>query len=291
MLCTALFACTSKQEMNPEEVLAYEAEINAWHARRIEDVKAPNGWINLIGLHWLNPGINSFGRGETNDIVFTHHSFPENAGHFFLRDNTVSMEVKPGVRILADGVSVSSAVIFHPDSAKTIQLEFGSLRWNIIKRDTRFGVRLRDLESEAVKTFAGVNRFPVDPQWKLPAQFVRADSLHTISVTNILGQTTEQTSPGTLVFEWAGKEYRLDALDGKDEFFIVFADASTGKETYGGGRFIYVKKPGADGATVIDFNKAYNPPCVFSPYATCPLPPQQNVLPIRITAGELNYHL
>jgi uncharacterized protein (DUF1684 family) len=289
VLCV-LVSCSTKKKMTPEELATYEAEINAWHAKRIEDVKAPNGWVNLIGLYWLEPGINSFGTGEKNNIVFPKGTLPEKAGYFLVKENTVSLTVEKGMDILSNGAAITNGIIFHPDSAKNPQLAYGSLRWNIIKRDTKLGIRVRDLESSALKNFKGVERFPIDPQWRLAARFEKADSLKTIDITNILGQTTAQNSPGAIVFEWEGKEYKLDALEGKDEFFIVFADATTGKETYGGGRFIYVKKSGADGNTTIDFNKAYNPPCVFSPYATCPLPPKQNVLPIAITAGERVYH-
>jgi uncharacterized protein (DUF1684 family) len=289
-LCSLLFSCSKKKELTPAEVTAYEAEINTWHAKRIDDVKAPNGWVNLIGLYWLEPGINSFGSGEKNNIVFPKGTLPEKAGYFLVKENTVSLTVEKGVDILSNGAAITNGIIFHPDSTKNPQLAYGSLRWNIIKRDTKLGIRVRDLESKALTNFKEVERFTIDPQWRLAARFEKADSLKTIDVTNILGQTTAQNSPGAIVFEWEGKEYKLDALEGKDEFFIVFADATTGKETYGGGRFIYVKKPGADGNTIIDFNKAYNPPCVFSPYATCPLPPKQNVLPIEIKVGELAYH-
>ena len=290
VLTYSVVSCSTKEKMTPEEVKAYEAEINKWHDKRIEEVKAPNGWLNLIGLYWLEPGINSVGSGENNTIVFPKGTLPEKAGYFLVKDNTVSLTVDKGVDILSNGAGITNGIIFHPDSAKNPQLAFGSLRWNIIKRDTKLGVRVRDLESKALKDFKGVERFPIDPQWKLTAHFEKADSLKTIDITNVLGQTTPQNSPGAIVFERDGKKYKLDALEGKDEFFIVFADATTGKETYGGGRFIYVKKPSEDGNTVIDFNKAYNPPCVFSPYATCPLPPKQNVLQIEIKAGELAYH-
>ena len=206
-----------------------------------------------------------------------------------VKDNAVLIYPEKNVEILSNGAPVSDPVIFNPDSAKAPQLQYGSLRWNIIKRDQKLGIRVRDLASEAVKSFTGVERFPVNPELRVEAKFEKADSTRTINITNVLGQTTAQRSPGTLVFTLEGKEYRLDALKGgKDELFIIFADATSGKETYGGGRFLYVKLPDADGKTVVDFNKAYNPPCVFTTYATCPLPPSQNVLPVAITVGEKN---
>jgi uncharacterized protein (DUF1684 family) len=286
------FACTTEKSMTPQELHVYEVEINAWHAKRIEDVKAPNGWVNLVGLYWLEPGINLFGSSDQNNIVFPKGTLPDRAGYFLVKDNMVSIFPDKEVTILSNGAPLTDPQIFHADSATSSQLQYGSLRWNIIKRDDKIGIRLRDLESEALTNFKEVDRFPIDVQWRLEARFEKADSLKTIDITNVLGQTTPQRCPGSIVFEINGQAYRLDALEGgKDELFIIFADATSGKETYGGGRFIYVKKPDAEGKTIIDFNKAYNPPCVFSPYATCPLPPLQNVLPIEIKVGEKNYGL
>jgi uncharacterized protein (DUF1684 family) len=289
-LVVVLTACNNKRKMNPEELAKYKTEVDAWHAKRIKEVLAPNGWVNLIGLYWLGPGIHSFGSGVENDIVFPAGTVPERAGFFLVNDGQVTITVENGVDIRADGKRISKALIFHPDSVKNPQLELGSLRWNVIQRGDRLGIRLRDLESRAVKNFKGIDRFPVNPEWKCEARFEKYDSLKTISITNIIGQTNEQRTLGALVFEWHGQPLRLDVLEGEDDFFVIFADATSGKQTYGGGRFINVKKPDSLGMTFIDFNKAYNPPCVFSPFATCPLPPEQNRLPIEINAGELNYH-
>lgn len=285
----SLAACNDSKRAKPLDLAAYQAEIEAWHAKRVEDVLAPNGWVNLIGLFWLQPGLNTLGSGPDNQIIFPVATVPPKAGFLFISNGTVTLTVEKGTDIRLAGELVSKVVIFHPDSARNPQLEMGTLRWNIIKRDDKLGIRLRDLEHDALKNFQGIPRFAVDPAWNLPAHFERYDSLKTIAITNIIGQTTEQRSPGAVLFRHKGREYRLDVLDGRDAYFIVFADATTGKTTYGGGRFIDVKKPDATGATHIDFNKAYNPPCVFSPYATCPLPPKQNVLPVSVTAGELNY--
>jgi len=283
-----LISCTANEKARSAAVAAHRVEVEAWHAKRIADVTAPNGWVNLVGLQWLEPGSNTFGSNYRNKIVFPGGILPGEAGYFFVNNDRVSLSVNPGVDIRLDGRPLASAVIFHPDSAQNPQLAFKSLRWSIIRREHKLGVRIRDLESEAVKNFRGIDRYPVDMRWKIDARFEPYDSLKTILIENIIGQQSEQRAPGAVVFEWEGRPYRLDALEGRDELFIVFADATTGRATYAGGRFVYVKRP-EGGKTVIDFNKAYNPPCVFSPYATCPLPPRQNVLPIEITAGELTY--
>lgn len=282
-------ACADKNKLSPEELQAYQKEIDAWHSKRIENVSAPNGWLNLVGLYWLEPGINTFGSSAKNQIAFPEGKIAAEAGYFLVNGSQVDIYVRDGVNITAEGKAVTRQTIYIADSTPVV-LASGSLRWNIIKRDDKLGIRLRDDESITQKKFAGIERYPIDPQYKVEATFVKADSSRTIDVTNVLGQTRAQRSPGTLVFELQGNEHRLDVLEGgKDEFFIIIADETSGKETYGGGRFIYVKHPDANNKVILDFNKAYNTPCVFTPYATCPLPPHQNVLTIAIKAGEKNY--
>ncbi len=289
LLSIMALSCSDKKTITAEEREVHRNEINTWHAKRLEEVKAPNGWLNLIGLYWLEPGVNTFGTGVDNDIVFLNTTLPVKAGQFLLMGDTVTLIAEKGVLIKSAADTIRNAIVFHAPTKLNKVLEYGTIRWNVIKRDEKVGLRVRDLASKAVTEFKGVERFPVDINWRLPARFEKGDSLRTIEVTNIIGQTVAQPSPGTIIFTVNDVEYRLDVMEGSDEFFIVFADATTGRETYGGGRFIYVKKPDADGYTVIDFNKAYNPPCVFSPYATCPLPPSQNHLKLKVVAGEKAY--
>jgi uncharacterized protein len=282
-------ACAEKNKPTPEEIRAYQKEIDDWHTKRIENVSAPNGWLNLAGLYWLEPGINTFGSSTKNKIVFPEGKIAEEAGYFLVNGSRVDIYVRQGVDITTDGKRVTQQTIYTADSTPVV-LTSGSLRWNVIKRDDKLGIRLRDDKSVTQTKFAGIDRYPIDPLYKVEARFVKADSSRTIDVTNVLGQTHAQHSPGTLLFELKGNEYRLDVLEGgRDEFFIIIADQTSGKETYGGGRFLYVKHPDANNKVILDFNKAYNPPCVFTPYATCPLPPHQNVLDIAIQAGEKNY--
>jgi hypothetical protein len=290
LLVCLLISCTNKKALTEEERIAYEKELNSWHAKRIEEVKAPNGWLNLVGLYWLEPGINSFGSDEKNLLVFPKDKIAAEAGYFLVKNNVVTLTVKPGVTITTHGKPITSQIVFHPDSAKVIEMQSGSLRWTIIKRDSKLGIRLRDDDSPILKSFAGVERFTVNPDFRVNAHFEKSDSSRTIDITNIIGQTIARRSPGTLSFNLNGSKYHLDVLEGnKEEYFIVFGDATSGKETYGGGRFLYVKKPNAEGNTIVDFNKSYNPPCVFTPFATCPVPPSQNILTLEIKAGEKNY--
>lgn len=292
LLILVLSSCDKKQTVKKItlDTVAYKIEIDKWHAQRTANLKAPNGWLNLIGLHWLNEGMNTFGSGANNDIIFPEGKFPERGGYFTLKQNTVTLTVAENVNIMYEGKPVKSLMVYHPDSTRQPVVEFDSLRWSIIKRDNRFGIRLRDLNHTDLMTFKEIERYPLNAQWRVGARLEKADTAKTIDITNVLGQTTAQKSAGTLVMQVLGKEVRLDALDqGGDELFIIFSDATTGSETYGAGRFIYVPLPDENGNTIIDFNKAYNPPCAFTPYATCPLPPKQNKLDISVTAGEKNY--
>ncbi len=280
---------TKKQEEPPLDVVAYKAGIETWHQERIESLKGNNGWLNLAGLFWLKEGVSTFGSKDSNDLVFPKDKISGKAGVFLLQNGIVTMTALPEVVILANEQPVKSAVVFHPDSTRQPKLAYGSLQWFIIKRDDQYGIRLRDLKSSAVDEFHGIDRYEVDPGFRVVAKLEVPPVAKRINITNVLGQTTAQDSPGTLVFTLGEKEYRLDALMEGEELFVIFGDPTNDKETYPSGRYVYAIMPGSDGKTILDFNKAYNPPCAFTPFATCPLPPSQNVLPVAITAGEKNY--
>jgi len=267
----------------------YQEDLKAWQAKRISSLRAPDGWLNLTGLYWLKPGKNTFGSDTANDVIFPAGKIQPYAGYLLLQDKTVTLFPSDGSGITHKGEAIETLTMFQPEQTEIIEAVSGSLRWSIIKRDTIYGIRLRDDESELLKTFTGIERFSADTAWCVPARLKRADEGHTIPITNVLGQTTNEKSPGTLEFRLKGKEYRLDVLDGREEYFVIFADSTTGRETYGGGRFLYVKKVEEGEQLLVDFNKAINPPCVFTPFATCPLPPRQNRLAISIRAGEKTF--
>ncbi len=264
----------------------YEKEIKAWHQNRIEGLKKENGWLNLAGLFWLEEGRNSFGGNTENKIVFPNDRSNAFLGDIILSKGEVFVETKADAAIFNENAKVEKLKIFPAE--KPVVLKHNTLRWFVIKRGERFAIRLRDLESPFLKEFQGIENYKIDPKWKLKAKFVPTERKK-IAILDITGQTSQQDSPGVLVFTISGKEYKLDALAEGEEFFVIFGDKTNKKETYGAGRFVYTAKPNADGFTYLDFNKAYNPPCAFTPYATCPLPPKQNLLPIEIKAGEKNY--
>ena len=284
-----LVGCNSskKETIDP---IAYKQEIDQWHQKRIDELRGESGWLNLAGLYWLKEGINTFGSDKSNDLVFPEGKIAPKAGFFLVKNGVVQVNIMADVKVMKDSQIVKEEIIFHPDSAKNATLTHGSLQWFVIKRDDQVGIRLRDLQSREVEEFSGIGRYDVDPEWLVEANLEVSSTPRRISITNVLGQTTDQVSPGTLVFEIDGKTYKLDALEGnKEELFIIFGDATNEKETYPSGRYLYVKIPDASGKTILDFNKSYNPPCAFTPFATCPLPPSQNVLPIAIRSGEKNY--
>jgi len=264
----------------------YESDIKIWHKGRIEALKAENGWLNLAGLFWLEDGKNSFGGDGKNKIVFPSDKSPAHLGEFILENGQITLEAKPEAEIYNNDQLVTKLVIFPSD--KPVVLKHKSLKWFIIKRGDKFAVRLKDLESPFLKEFQGIDTYPIAEEWKVKAKFEPTTGRQ-ISIIDITGRLDQQESPGVLTFNVKGKSYKLDALKSGEGFFILFGDNTNKKETYGSGRFLYTEKPDAEGYVDLDFNKSINPPCAFTPYATCPLPPKQNVLALAVTAGEKNY--
>lgn len=280
------FACTQKPPADPD----YIKEIQNWHNKRVNRLKADDGWLNLAGRFWLKQGESTFGSGKDNNIVVESSKVPEEIGSFIFKDSIVTFKAKDGVDILHNGNTIKEIVMIDDQKKDMTVLQIGSIKFNLIIRDTLYGIRFRDLNSELVKNFKGIDIYPIDESWKLNAKFESYNPSKEIAVPNVLGQISKEKSPGAVVFEWDGRTYRIDAVDeGGDKLFLIIADETSGEETYGGGRFMYVNKPDSTGIIDLDFNKAYNPPCVFTKYATCPLPPLQNYLKLKIEAGEKMY--
>jgi uncharacterized protein (DUF1684 family) len=267
--------------------------VNNWHKKRIDYLKRDNGWLNLEGLFWLHKGENTFGSAAGADCHYQNALFPAQLGSFIYEgdsvvwknasSNTITINKKPTTK-------EQSYKVFSADGNDSDQvMDYGQFSWVIIKREDKVGVRFRNLKVNTLLTFKGIERFPVSENWKLKARLVQP-AQDFLMITNVLGQTTPSKNAGTLHFQKDGIEYTLDVIDeGGPTLFIVFADQTSGVTTYGAGRFIDVPKPDKDGNTEIDFNIAYNPPCAFTAFATCPLPPKQNRLSLKIEAGEKNY--
>lgn len=272
-----------------EERAAYEAEIERWHEERIESLTREDGWLSLVGLHWLDEGSNTVGSDPMSDVVLPAEA-PGRVGTVTVTGaGEAELDLAYGVDATADGEPFRDTTL-RPDTAEDpTVVALDSLRFFLIRRGDWTGLRVRDLDSPARRRFSGIDRFPVDPEWRLDARFEPYEPPRTVPVDDVTGNVQPMRSPGRLVFDKGGAEHSLDAFDAGDELFLIFADGTSGKETYGAGRYLYTDKPGEDGTVILDFNKAYNPPCAFTPYATCPLPPKQNRLDLRVEAGEKVY--
>lgn len=276
--------CSIKEKGDP----AYINSINQWHIKRMEGFKKLNSWLNLAGLYWLEKGDNKFGSASDNQIVFPH-DMPEYMGIITVNDSSIRLKVNAGVAILSDSINLQETILKDDLSGSPTIMQWKDFKWFIIKRGDKYGIRLRDLGSDAVRDFKGVDRYPVDSSWRITAVFKAYDGIKIITIPNIIGSTEEDTVKGELQFSIDGKEYKLVPVSEGEDFFIIFADETNGDETYGAGRFLYAEKPDASGKVIIDFNKAYNPPCAFTKYATCPLPPKENYLHLKVAAGEKKY--
>lgn len=290
ILIAALLFAGCEKEYSEKGSPEYIKEINDWHRTRIENLKKENGWLNLVGLYWLKEGENTFGSDPTNDILFPEGKADKFIGKFIKKESIITVIINEGAKVYFNNSPVREMRLIddmHPN--KTV-LSHKTLRWFIIKRfPDKYGVRLRDLEAELLKNFEGIERFPVNEDWKITADFIPYNPPKELSIPTIIGTIEKEFSPGKLSFEKEGKNLSLDVVNAGEEFFIAFADLTSGEETYGAGRFIYTDKPDSNRKVIIDFNKAYNPPCAFTKYATCPLPPKDNYLSIAITAGEKDY--
>jgi uncharacterized protein (DUF1684 family) len=288
IITPGFFNCSQKDD--PEDP-SYIQEVNQWHQRRIASLTRPDGWLSLTGLFWLKQGNNRFGGSPDNDIQFPGKNLPKRMGMFQLEDSLVYLKIADGVAVTHQDQVVSNLKLDSHIRGESTTLHYGSLQWYIIKRGDRFAVRLKDSLSTNRQNFRGIERYPVNSEWRISARFEPYESPRTIEIPNELGTVNSEPSPGKLLFTVHGKQYTLDPIAESEDkrWFLIFGDETNGEETYGAGRYIYIDAPDSTGKAIIDFNKSYNPPCAFSPYATCPLPPSQNFLELRITAGEKKY--
>jgi uncharacterized protein (DUF1684 family) len=264
------------------DVAAHRAEIAKWQEQRATRLKAEDGWLSLIGLFWLNEGENviSLPSAGSPTLKLTR------------RGEVVTLEPGRNAMTIADKPVTAPTVLLN-DAEKDgpTVVKMGTVRFQVIKRGERIGLRVKDAEARTRTHFEGLDYYPTDPKWRVEARYEPYKPEKKIPIVDVTGATADSIAPGALVFTVDGQEYRIDPVieEGTDDLFIIFKDATSRDETYQAGRYLYATKPGPDGKTIVDFNKAYNPPCSFTPFATCPLPPPQNRLPMRIEAGEKRY--
>jgi uncharacterized protein (DUF1684 family) len=241
-----------------------------------------------VGLFWLKHGDNTVGADPGSDVALPKGSAPPKVGVFDLHDGITSFQAASGSRVTLNGQPATSGALTHDSSGAPDVLQVNNLTMFVIERGGRYAIRLKDANSEMRKAFKGLKYYPPREEYRVIARFVPYDPPKTIPVPNILGQVEQTPSPGYVTFTLNGRECRLDPITEGDTLFFIFKDLTSGKETYPPGRFLNTEMP-KNGEVVLDFNKAYNPPCAFTPYATCPLPPEENKLSIAIEAGELRY--
>jgi uncharacterized protein len=268
----------------------YAKEIEKWRSERETTLKKETGWLTVAGLSWLKEGTNTVGAGENFDVRLTDNFKQGKFGEIEFKDGKATLTVEKAVEAQSDGKSISAPVeLVSDEKGKPTEIRTGTQTFFLIKREERFGIRLKDSNSEARRNFKGLHWFPVDESYKVTARLEPWPEPKEISVPNVLGGSFKMESPGTLKFSLKGKEYALQAVDeGDGSLFLIFRDKSSENETYKSGRFLYAEKP-VNGETILDFNKAENPPCAFTAYATCPLPPKGNSLEVEIKAGEKRY--
>ena len=275
----------NEERANPSP---YPAEIASWRRRMEDSLRAERGWLALVGLCWLEEGTNRFGSSADNPIVLPGSSAPEHAGSFVLHGGSVTLHPEAaGVTI--NGQPATAAQLRSDADGAADLVAIGDLTMLVLRRGERYAIRLWDRRSPARVAFAGRRWYPVDERYRLAARFIAHDPPRTLPVPNVLGEIEQRRSPGYAVFTLGDREHSLDAVTDADELFFIFRDQTAGDTTYPAGRFLKAAYP-QDGQVTLDFNRAYSPPCAFTAFATCPLPPPRNHLPLRIEAGELYDH-
>jgi uncharacterized protein len=283
IIALIFLAATSSSE-------AYKAEIEKWRQDRETRLKSDTGWLTVTGLYWLKEGPNRFGSDRDNDLVLPAGA-PGLAGVFELSGGKVRVKIQSGATVTSAGEAITEMELKSDSSGEPTVLALGDLSMFVIERGGKYAIRLKNKNSRMRKDFTGLTWYPVRPEYRITASFQEYDPAKLILIPNVLGQTEKLPSPGYVTFKLHGKKVRLEpVLEDPDakELFFIFKDMTSGVTTYPSGRFLYAELP-VEGKIVLDFNKAYNPPCAFTPYATCPLPPPQNRMELPIEAGELNY--
>lgn len=266
----------------------HQAAVEAWRSKRLERLTAPEGWLTLVGLEWLDEGDNELGSAPDADVRFPLRA-PPRLATITRHGETMTLKPASGAKLTVDDKPVTAPIELASDAqGEPTIVELDAISFYVIHRGDRWAVRIKDGESPVRTGFQGLEYYPLREDWRVQARFEPAPKGTTIPVPNILGTIDDSPSQGSVVFTRDGQEVRVQAIDeGDGRLFLVFGDQTNGKGTYGGGRFLYAAPPEPGQTTVVvDFNQAYNPPCVFTPYATCPLPPKGNKLPFPVEAGE-----
>lgn len=305
----AASACSAPPEPVPVDAEAHAAAVADFHSARVAELEAPDSWLSLIALHWLPEGETSLGSAPDNDIVLPEDKAAPVVGRVVRSGQEVRFVAEPGVTVTSGIDSTLSlpagSGAFPPDVSgdpvitdevlgpagpgKSIVHRHGPVNWILVSRGDEHALRVRDNESPVYDAFDGIDRYPTSTDWRVTARWVPQEK--TVLVPNVLGTSSETVSPAYLEFWIGGERHTLDVTGdpGDDRFMMVFADATSGNGTYGGGRYLWFDGPDEESRVVLDFNLAYNPPCVWTGYATCPLPTRDNRLDVAVEAGEKDW--
>lgn len=267
----------------------YLERISQWRDARNERLASPDGWMTLVGLEWLEPGANTVGSADSADARIP--GGPEQWGIIYLDEDGVRFEAAAGSKVTVDGKSVEEAVLVADNQGEPSVVRNGDLSFHVIYRES-YALRIKDRKAPALQEFHGVPVYGIQPDWRIEGRFIAAEEGTTVDIANVLGQTSASSVFGTFEFDRDGETWSLLALgtEKSESLWFLFADRTSGRETYGAGRFLYSDGMPKNGRLVVDFNKAYNPPCAFNDYSTCPLPPAENRLRLAVRAGERKYH-
>ncbi len=282
LIAAALAAATAASAADPEHATSVEA----WRSRAEKSLRTDNGWLTLAGRFVMKPGRNSFGTGGGNDIVFPPGLGPERIGVIDISPGKVVMKLEPGVGMTKDGAPFTERVM-GTSTGKRDWVAMGKVSMHVIEREGRYVLRLADNDSKVRSGFVGRVWYDVDPAYHVQATFVPYPPGKKVPIVNVLDELSDEPSPGYVEFKLHGQTQRLDVVGDGEGLFMIFRDETAGKGTYKPGRFLYVeKKPAPNTPFRLDLNRAYNPPCAFSEFTTCPLPPEQNILKVKVEAGE-----
>jgi Uncharacterized conserved protein len=269
---------------------SFSADTQKWREQHETEIKAEDGWLTVSGLFWLKEGTTTIGTGEKSDIVLPVRSAPVTVGSLELANGIVTLRVSAGVAVAVKDKPVQEYVMTFEAEKPPDQFKVGSLKLGVIKRGNRYGLRVRDKNSPARLHFKGLKWFPTRANYRVIATFTPYDEPKEIIIMNVLGDELKMKTPGTISFTLNGQKFELrPVVEDEKKLFIIFRDLTAGKTTYPAGRFLYADLP-KDGKVVLDFNRAENPPCAFTEFATCPLPPRQNYMKTAINAGEMRFH-
>jgi len=297
-IAAAAFTGCHKQDngkpvMSAADTAAFNQQEQAWRDKRRSDLLKPEGWTSLIGLHWLDPGSHYIGSAGGNGIQLSMG--PAHLGMADIEGKQVRFVPDPSAQLTLDGKPLAGAAVLRTDAdpagPSVIGFDGDKGHATVIERNNRYALRVKHADAPTRTQFSGIDYWPADPAWKIQAKFVPHEKGRTIEVANIIGGMDAMSNPGVVEFRQGGQIHRIEALDeGEGVLFLVFADRTNGHGSYGAGRFLDAPMPDANGSVTPDFNQSRNPPCAFTAFATCPLPPPENRLDLSVTAGEKSYH-